>query len=129
MNEKQKNYILDNCDKYGIKNEQGELLNREKMLALLNILEVHGQTLDSFHDVAFNGYSEFCEIVGRFENDSDVYRALLEFNVFIPRKEFPDFMVNEYENAIFCGFDSVEQYFDTEDLRESTDGFVNVLHY
>ena len=124
-----KQYILDNYNKYGFEWENGDEWTQADMTALLNILEVHNENLDSLHDVALNGYDEFCGIYGRFEDDNDTMNALFEFNVFIPREEFAEFMVNEYENAIECGYDSVEQYFESEDIHETSDGYVNILHY
>lgn len=82
MNEKMKAYILDNHDKYGIHNRKGELLSRDEMLMLLNILEANGETLDSFHDAAFNYPSDFCGIYGNFKNDDDTYQVLLDFHYF-----------------------------------------------
>lgn len=82
MNEKMKAYILDNHDKYGIHNEKGELLSREEMIALLNILESNGENLDSFHDASFNYSGEFCGIYGSFENDDDTYKTLMAFHFF-----------------------------------------------
>lgn len=47
MNNKQKEYILDNYNNYGLCNDHGKPITRADMLALLNILEVNGETLDS----------------------------------------------------------------------------------
>ena len=130
--DKVKQYILDNYNKYGIEWANGDEWTRADMNALLNILEAHGETLDSMHDAVINGDSEFCYIWfsrGYADSDSYMVNALFEYNVFIPRDEFADFMVNEYENAVECGFDSFNDYFEFEDIHETSDGYVNILHY
>ena len=101
-----KAYILKNFDKYGIQASENvwkkdlHPITQAEMLALLNILDAHGENLDSFHDASFNGYSDFCDIFGRFENDNDTYNALMQFNKFIPNDEFADWMLEHIQDTI-----------------------------
>ena len=86
-----KEYMLDHYDQYGL-----GIKSRQEMLALLNILQACGETLDSLHDVCFNGWHEFCDIIGRWDTDEEVYRSLLEFNQFFTESEFIDFILEQY---------------------------------
>lgn len=74
--DKVKAYQIRNWKKYNITD------TKKDFIAVLNILEAHGENLDTLHDAAFNGFTSFCGIVGRFENDRDTVRALFEFNTF-----------------------------------------------
>lgn len=96
---------------------------KEQFIALMNILEAHGENLDSLH----NCEDEFCGII--FSNpgtDRDIVRGLFEYNSFFPSKA--EFVSCMKENA-----ESDDMTFDEElescDLHYEMTGIVNVLHY
>lgn len=99
MNNKQKEYILDNYNNYGLCNDHGKPITRADMLALLNILEVNGETLDSLHDVALCGGDEFCCIynLSGYENDSAVYNALMAHHIYLSNNDFIDWILEQIQ--------------------------------
>ena len=142
-----KQYILKNYDKYGImvsdtfkfNPDKARPLTQKEMLGLLNILEAHGETLDSFHDASFNGEGFFCELWSSFENDNDTYNALMQFNQFFTESEFIDWMIEHvtdeidnygnYEEAM----ESIKKVaFDDacdESIIKTEDGYVRIVRY
>lgn len=114
-----KNYTLANWEKYNLVN------SHEEMVKLLNILEAHGESIETLHEAE----NEFCGISrngGNFENDKDTVRALYEFNEFYADKEeFYEIMIILAEDAGL----SVSEFMEDEDIRETADGIVRVLHY
>lgn len=118
MNEKQrKDYILENWQSYNIVDTQDE------MKKLLNILEAHGENLDTFH-VATSG---FCGIYGEFADDKDTVQTLFAFNYFYNNREEMEAIMREDAEEV-CGI-TLEEYLEGEDIRETSDGLVRVLYY
>lgn len=127
-----KAHILANWDKYGI----AKLKSQWDMLKLLNILDVYGETLDSFHNVALNGEREFCEIVFSEApvSDDETYSALMDNNVFYRTwQEVLDMIQdNDDEEDINAagGIDAYTQKQIAEkwlDIRKAEDGYVYVM--
>lgn len=140
MNEKMKAYILNNHDKYGIHNEKGELLSRDEMLALLNMLEANGENLESLHDASFNNRREFCGIYGSFDNDDDTYRTMMAFHFFYPTVddllEHIETVREEYwnddleENIEYYGdFASYFKMMWDDEIIKTSDGWVRRIEY
>ena len=115
MTEKEKAYIISNHDKYGIHNEHGELLSEQEMFELLEILDLFNENLDSFHDVAMNGYDEFCGIYGTFTDDNDTYETIIEYHEYIKQSEINQFMYNVLDNYTYC---QDKEYQSIEDFKQ-----------
>ena len=141
MNEKIKAHILNNHDKYGIISPFNfKPISEKEMLGLLNILEAHGENLDSFHDMAINGGNLFCGIWGAWGDDSENYSILLDFNIFYSNEDFFDVFIDEHcreaweddleynlkEYGDFATY--VKEYWDSEIVKTS-DGYVRILEY
>ena len=135
---KVKKYILSNYNKYGILNEYGKPITKAEMLALLNILESNDECLDSFHDVAFNGYNEFCGIYSDYENDNDTYSALMAHHRFMTdsdlfqfvQDKWDEYVDNEEEESLYFG--SFANYFlelYDNDITRTSDGYVIRYEY
>lgn len=131
MNNKQKEYILNHFNEYHITNEKGQPITRADMLALLNILESQGETLESFHDVAFNGDMEFCGIYGEYNTDSDTYNALTDHHLFLSDAEFIDYMLEQIQDYTADGSTDVAEFFKLSDsnIYKTTDGYVIRFDY
>ena len=133
MNKKQKEYILNNYNKYGIK----DITSRNEMLELLNILEAHNVTLDDLHDVTPNDM--FCDIFFNYDGTDDnyVYNALLEHNVFYgSRSELVEALrdaYNEYDESKTMSDDDFLQFIKDEcyddEITKTSDGYVRTLYY
>lgn len=124
MNNTMKQYILNNWNAYDIVD------SIEEMLVLLNILEAHKENLDSLHDVPYQGYTEFCGIVGTYEDDRDVVSALFEHDVFYETMEdLHRVIMEDIECSYNDGEMTLEEYLETEDIRKTSDGYVRVLWY
>ena len=119
MNEKIKAYCIKNHDKYGIHNEHGELLSEQEMFELLEILDLFNENLDSFHDVAMNGYDEFCGIYGTFTDDDDTYKTIIEYHEYIKQSE-----LNEFFNDILDNYT-----YDTDTEEQSVDDFKHYFEF
>ena len=140
-----KAYIMQNFDKYGIIasenvwRKDAHPITKAEMLGLLNILEAHGENLDSFHDASFNGYGDFCDIFGTFADDNDTYNALMQFNCFIPEDEFVEWMLEHIQNEIdnygdyaeAMDFIKEEAFGDAcdSDIIKTEDGYVHIVRY
>lgn len=116
MNEKQRLYILSHWQDYDLVDSRGE------MIKLLNVLEVHGETLDSLH----NSTGEFCGIYMDYVDDRSVVKALFEHNLFFATR----YELERYcsDNARCCDI-TLDEYIALEDIRYSSDGIIVVLHY
>ena len=122
MNDKQKQFFLNSWQQYNIVD------SREQMLALLNILEAHGENLDTMHDI-YMGNSDFCCSI--FYNmgvssDRETVQAIFEHNVFYTSY---DAMIAAYQEAADEEETTLEEYMEYEDIRKTTDGYVRVLWY
>lgn len=71
-----RDYCINHWQQYNLVDSQ------EAFIMLICALEVHGENLDSLHDVCINGRDEICGIYGYYEDDRDVARTILEFHVF-----------------------------------------------
>ena len=83
--------------------------DKEEMIALLNILQASGETLDTMHDTVFNGRIEFMDIIGRWDTDKDLYDSVLQFNTFFAEREFVDWMLEKIEELKYDGSDPAEE--------------------
>lgn len=108
--------IADNYKKYNLVD------TKEDMIALLNILEAHKETLDSLH----NAEDSFCSIYGNWKSDRDVVNALFEYNAFYTSEK--EFFQTMEENAK-DNQETFEEYIQNIDYRITTNGIVNILHY
>lgn len=121
MNEKMKNYTLENWGKYNLTD------SKQEFIALLNILEAREETLDSLHDVVFNSYNNFCGITGScWKSDRDVVKTLFDFHQFFTSKEEFDSVMKENAENSDC---TLEEFIEGEDIRYTSDGIVRVLYY
>lgn len=118
---KQRDYILEHWKEYAL-----GIDSRNEMLELLNILEYHGKTLDDLHDVCLNGYDEFCGIIGKFENDTDVVKALHEYHLFF--SDETSFLKYVSLLAKESGTQT-EDVLQRESYRHTTDGVVMQIFY
>lgn len=118
---KQRDYILEHWKDYTL-----GIDSRNEMLELLNILEYHSKTLDDLHDVCFNGYDEFCGIIGKFESDADVVKALHEYHLFFPDEtsflKYVSLLAKESEMQ-------TEEVLQRESYGQTTDGVVMQIFY
>lgn len=80
-----------------------------EMIALLNILQANGETLDSMHNAVFNGYGSFMDIFGRWDTDRELYEAVLQFNTFFTESEFIDWMLERVSDMEYDGTDPAEE--------------------
>ncbi len=127
-----KNYILDNWNSYNLVD------SREEMVSLLNILQACGENLDTLHDVCCNGYTMFADIVGTFEDDRDVVKALYEFNSFYTEGEFIDYMLDRIEDLKYDEYEDIaseihswtydDEFSDTK-VEKTEDGYVVRVWY
>lgn len=101
MTEKEKTYIISNHNKYGIHNEQGELLSEQEMFELLEILDLFGENLDTFHDVQFQGYTLFCEVGGQRLSDDDTYRSIVDTHNYRKQSELNSFFYDILDNYTY----------------------------
>ena len=106
-----KEYILDAYKEYpfGMK-------KKKDMLALLNILQANGETLDSMHEVVFKGKDRFMDIYGGWDTDAELYKAVLAFNQFFTEKEFIRWILRRMIELKEDGFDDP-----AEEIRTWTD--------
>lgn len=123
-----KAYILQNYDKYGLLNRQNKPITQRDMLDLLNILESQNETLDSFHDAAFNSYTEFMDIYREdsFANDSDTYHAILRKYSFFTVNEFIDYILEtmQEENGPEFIYELTYDLYGDLELFRTSDGYV-----
>lgn len=95
-----KEYCVSHYSEYPFKME-----NKTEMLALLNILQANDETLDSMHDVVFNGCREFMDIFGEWDTVQELYDTILQFNMFLSESEFIDWILEKLEELKYEGFD------------------------
>lgn len=119
MNDKQIAYYMEHWNEYNLVD------SKEDMLRLLNILMVHGENLDTLHDVACNGRDEICGIFGTYDDDQDVVSTLFEYHHFFLTKD--GLMSYIRENALEHG-NSLEEEFRYMDVRKSRDGYIVMMH-
>lgn len=133
MNDKQKDYIVRNFNKYGIE----DIKTPAEMIELLNILEAHGETLDGLHDTSCGDM--FCDIFFNYDgtDDNAVYHALLDHNIFYTSKadlcEGLRDSLDEHEEIKTMTDDELLQYVESECyddmITKTTDGYVRTIYY
>lgn len=96
-NSKKRAFIIDNWRAYNLTD------TRREFIALLNILDAHGETIDSLHEVCTNDL--FCGIFynGEIENDRDVVAALMLNNSFYTPDSFPAYIAEIIDNSRYNG--------------------------
>ncbi len=129
-----KEYLIKNWKAYRVAD------SKEDFVALLNILQACGESLDSLHNAFFNGYSEFCDIYhGQpWESDREVADTLKEFCSFYIEKEFIDMILDrradfetstEWSEEIFAKTtDETDGDNDTQ-ISKTDDGYVVRVWY
>ena len=132
MNSKQREYILNNYNQYGIE----DIKTKEDMIVLLNILEAHDETLDGLHDV--QPYDMFCDIFFNYSgvDDNYVYNTLFEYNIFYAsKKALVDGLresFEEYDEIKTLDDDELIDYISEnwdDVITKTTDGYVRTLYY
>lgn len=123
-----KEYMLKNFNKYGLLTPDNQPITQRDMLELLNILESQGETLDSMHDVAFNGLAEFMSIWHGcpFEDDNETYHAIIEKFSFFTETEFIEWAVEvatEGDGIEFLRELAFDEFNDNI-LYKTSDGYV-----
>lgn len=136
MNEKQRDYIIKHWKKYNLTD------TKEEFVALLNILESYGETIDSLHNTTLNDTKVFCGIVGEFANDRDTVAALFEFNTFLETPgevaaviydkieyyrdccDYTQEEINAEIKATFC-----DDIYSDEKIDKTRDGYVYKIAY
>ena len=128
-----KKYMLDNWNQYDLVD------TKEEFLALINILQACGENIDSLHDVCFQGYDEFCDILGKWENDRDVVKSLYKFAGFFTEEEFIDYIMERWQEANDDGEDGTEyircitsddpEDFSDTQITKTEDGYVVRVWY
>lgn len=74
-------------------------ITEEQYIELLDILQANGETIESFYEVA-NNTNEFCEIYkmsGCYEDNTEVYNALMEHHIFLSDNEFIDWILEKIQ--------------------------------
>lgn len=101
------------------------ITSKEELLALLNILEKHGETYDTMNDAFASGKKEFCGIDISNPSKRDFVLNLFELNIFYETEE----EINEdlSELAQEAGM-TLEEFRKDEDIEKTSDGFVRTLH-
>ena len=117
-----KEYILSQWGKYNIVD------SRDEMIALLNILDAHGENLDTMHDVYMGNTDEVCSIwiTSDINSDRDTWRIIQNYNVFYPTYEA---MIAAFKIAADDEGETVEKYMEYEDITKTEDGYVRKLWY
>lgn len=89
-----KEYLLAHWQEYGLVNSKTDFV------ALLNILQACGESLDSLHNAYFNGENEFCDIFhdSSWNSDRKIVDTLLEFCTFYTEQEFIDMILDKRED-------------------------------
>ncbi len=89
-----KDWLLKNWSEYGVVD------TKEDFIALINILQAIGESLDSLHNAVFNCYTEFSGIVNVYgwDSDRDLADALLEFCSFFTEEDFIDSILDRRED-------------------------------
>lgn len=83
---------------YGI-SYHNKPITEEQYIELLDILQANGETIESFYAVA-NNTNEFCGIYkmsGCFEDNSEVFNALMEHHIFLSDNEFIDWILEKIQ--------------------------------
>ncbi len=104
-------YIIKNYDKYGL-----NLQSEKEMIALLNELEAHGETLSHLQE---KNKKSFCNLFfDSMKNDAQVAKQILNTNSFYRSREL------YVQECIKNGITRNDAYKKAEKLIPTTDGFV-----
>ena len=115
-NSKKRAFIIDNWRAYNLTD------TRREFIALLNILDAHGETVDSLHDVCTGGL--FCGIFynGEIESDRDVVEGLFLNNEFYTPESFPAFVNGVIEDSCYEGDTPAETAEKVREILNDGDG-------
>jgi hypothetical protein len=83
---------------YGI-SYHNKPITEKQYIELLDILQANGETIESFYEVA-NNTNEFCGIYkmsGCYEDNTEVYNALMEHHIFLSDNEFIDWILEKIQ--------------------------------
>ena len=128
-----KDYVVSHYEQYPF-----EMKSKEDMIALLNILQVNDETLDTMHDAVFNGYDSFMGIFGEWNTDQELYEAVMEFNVFFTEEEFIDWILEQQSLLLEEGYDDpveeIRSWTDDDEISDThiyktEDGYVLRVNY
>lgn len=95
----------------------------EEFTALMNILKVHGENIDSLKWGGAVEEKSFCGIDHNAETVAELVAVLFEFNMYMSYEELKQYLIGKCENDPET-FD-INNY----DIRPAYDGYVVVLHY
>ena len=117
-------YIVKNWDKYGIE----ALKSKQDMFELLNILQANEENLDTMHDVVINGTENgfFCDIYGEWDTDTEIVETLQDLHIFFPTmEELKKYITIRLEdNGEEVTADTINEEIESEDIRQTRDGYV-----
>lgn len=91
----------------------------EEMISLLNILEAHGETLESLHETEGDIFCNMCILKDEI-TEREIAEGLQQCNRFIPFAELEDYIHAEEENG-----QTMEDIMNG--LTRTTDGYVETL--
>ena len=83
---------------YGI-SYHNKPITEKQYIELLDILQANSETIESFYEVA-NNTNEFCGIYkmsGCYEDNTEVYNALMEHHIFLSDNEFIDWILEKIQ--------------------------------
>ena len=108
-------FILQNWDRYKITD------TKKDMIALLNILEANGESIDSLHRAVLNRANRYCGVYASCESDRELAYILFDHYSFFS----DDAMLYDYlnENADCNGITVTEQK-ELEEITNTRDGYV-----
>lgn len=121
-----KEYTIKNYEGYGL-----GLRSEREMLKLLNILDLHNETLESLHDAYVDNTtgSGFCGIyMNDIEDIEDIVRTLFEYHAFFDGgRENPKFMEYIHDEMEVTGI-TEEELLRGTDICDCEDGVIILLH-
>ena len=117
-------YIVKNWDKYGIE----ALKSKQDMVELLNILQANEENLDTMHDVVINGTQDgfFCSIYGEWDTDTEIVETLQDLHIFFATREDLEkhIIIRLEDNGEEVTADTINEEIESEDIRQTRDGYV-----
>ena len=109
--------------------EQYKLVNRaSEMISLVNILEAHDESLDSLLEFVDSDETHFCGLDWSKipEGKQKPAKTLFNYNIFYHSKDdYVAACMREYHATDM----TLNEFIAGEDMRETFNGFVRVLHY
>lgn len=102
-------YIVSHWEKYNLTD------SREDFIALVNVLQACGESIESLHEAFINGDYEYCDIYHgeAWDDEREIVNALFEYSTFYTEAEFINYMIERQAD-----YDSMEEY--TEAIRDET---------